>query len=39
MASKTLTTGSILQMEALYVEYTSDRGIAKAVQGVSLELK
>ena len=39
MESKAITTGSILQIEDLYVEYKSDRGTAKAVQGVSLELR
>ncbi len=34
-----MKTSTILKVESLYVEYASHRGIAKAVQGVSLELK
>jgi peptide/nickel transport system ATP-binding protein len=39
MSRTTLTSGTILKVEALNVEYSSLRGTAKAVQGVSLELK
>jgi oligopeptide/dipeptide ABC transporter ATP-binding protein len=39
MATRTILRDVVLQVESLSVEYATERGVAKAVQGVSLQLK